>query len=90
MKKIISSALALVVMGMTAFTAEAGIIDKCENPSFDTKGIVQAYRYEQPDGYFYGDKDMNRLDGLVYADFSSSYVIGSDLRLTKFKDGQRE
>lgn len=90
MKKIISTALAFVIVGMTAFTAEAGIIDKCENPAFDTKGIVQAYKYEQSDGSFYGDKDMNRLDGLVYADFSSPNVIGSDLRLAKFKDGQRE
>lgn len=90
MKKIISAALAFVVMGMTAFTAEAGVIDKCESPSFDTKGIVQAYRYVQPEGIFYGDKDMNRLDGLVYADLSYPDEIRSDLRLAKYKDGQRE
>ena len=65
MKKVISAALAFVVMGMTAFTAEAGVIDKCENPSFDTKGIVQAYRYEQPEGIFYGDTEAGTAEGKI-------------------------
>lgn len=65
MKKILSTALAFVIVGMTAFTAEAGIIDKCENPAFDTNGIVQAYRYEQPDDSFYGDTENGTAEGKI-------------------------
>ena len=65
MKKILSTALAFIIVGMTAFTAEAGIIDKCENPAFDTNGTVQAYRYEQPDGSFYGDTENGTAEGKI-------------------------
>lgn len=87
MRKILSLALAVTVMALTAIPVNAGMITADTAP-FDAKGIVQAYRYYEGD--YYGDKDGNRLNGLIYADLSYPDEIGSRLRMVKFEDGQEK
>ena len=94
LKKIIAFAAAAVSAAtVLSCTVCAGYSDDWETV-VDKSGLVQVYRVEEQDkddpsiGHiFYADKDKNKLNGRMYANFSDEYSVAPNFLLVEFKDG---
>ncbi|MCM1024516.1 MAG: hypothetical protein NC395_10725 [Prevotella sp.] len=96
MFKKITALIAAAVSAAAALscTVSAGYTDGWETV-VDKSGIVQAYRVELPDEndpnistVYYADESGERLDGLLYANFSNRDSIAPNFRLTEFDGGK--
>lgn len=94
LKRIIAFAVAAVSAAtVLSCTVCAGYVDDWETV-VDKSGLVQVYRMEEQDkdnpsiGHvFYTDKDNNKLNGRMYANFSDEYSVAPNFLLVEFKDG---
>lgn len=94
LKKIIAFAAAAVFSAtVLSCTVCAGYVDDWETV-VDKSGLVQVYESKEQDkddpstGHvFYTDKDNNKLNGRMYANFSDAYSVAPNFLLVEFKDG---